>query len=70
MMSVLFQFFDPAHHCFTFPDYQFVATIEEFSQLLGLHVLDQMPFTGLEEAPKLEDIVAVLHVKQSDIISN
>ena len=27
MMSVLFQFFDPVHHCFTFPDYQLVPTL-------------------------------------------
>ena len=31
MMKVLFQFFDPLHHCFTFPDYQLVPTLEEFS---------------------------------------
>ena len=70
MMSVLFQFFDPAHHCFTFPDYQLVPTMEEFSKLLGVHVLDQTPFTGLEEAPKPEDIAAASHLKQSDIVSN
>ena len=28
MMKVLFQFFDPLHHCFTFPDYQLVPTLE------------------------------------------
>ena len=47
MMCVLFQFFDPMHHCFTFPDYQLVPTLEEFSQLLGVPVLDKIPFTGL-----------------------
>ena len=31
MMKVLVQFFDPLHHCFTFPDYQLVPTLEEFS---------------------------------------
>ena len=35
MVHVLFQFFDPKHHCFTFPNYQLVPTMEEFSQLLG-----------------------------------
>src|ERR1051325_2325297 len=56
MMHVLFQFFDPKHHCFTFPDYQLVPTLEEFSKLLGIPILDQMPFTGLEKVPKYEDI--------------
>ena len=51
-MGVLFQFFDFKHHYFTFLDYQLVPTMEEFSQLLDLPILDQMSFTGLEEFPK------------------
>ena len=51
MMNVLFQFFDPAHHCFTFMNYQLVPTIEEFSELLGIPVLDRTPFTSLEKDP-------------------
>ena len=51
MMSVLFKFFDLVHHYFTFPGYQLVPTMEEFSQLLGLLVLNQIPFTGLEKDP-------------------
>ena len=70
MMSVLFQFFDPKHHYFTFPDYQLVPTMEEFSQILGIPILDQLPFTGLEEAPKSEIIAANLHLKRSDVVSN
>ena len=58
-MSVLFQFFDQNHHCFTFPDYQLVPTMEEFSKLLGVHIIDQIPFTGLEQVPKPEDIVVI-----------
>ncbi|CAI8603696.1 unnamed protein product [Vicia faba] len=70
MMCVLFQFFDPMHHCFNFPDYQLVPTLEEFSQLLGVPVLDQIPFTGLEETPKPEVISESLHLKRSDVITN
>ena len=70
MMHVLFQFFDPKHHCFTFPDYQLVPTLEEFSKLLGIPILDQMPFTGLEKVPKYEDIASALHLKRSDIEAN
>ena len=39
-VKVLFQFFDPLHHCFTFPDYQLVPTMEEFSQLLGVTIIN------------------------------
>src|ERR1051325_8327951 len=70
MMHVLFQFFDPKHHCFTFPDYQLVPTLEEFSKLPGIPILDQMPFTGSEKAPRYEDIASTLHLKRSDIEAN
>ena len=70
IMSVLFQFFDPMHHCFTFPDYQLVPTLEEFSHLLGIYILEQVPFTGMEETPRPEDISAALHLKQADVVSN
>ena len=69
-MCVLFQFFDPVHHCFTFPDYQLVPTLEEFSLLLGVPVLNQIPFTGLEGIPKPEVIAEALHVKRADVIAN
>src|SRR3954467_8114983 len=70
MMRVLCQFFDPEHHCFTFPDYQLVPTLEEFSNLLGVPISKHFPFTGLESTPKLETIAAALHLKRSDIASN
>ena len=70
VMRVLFQFFDPKHHCFTFPNYQLVPTMEEFSKLLGVPILDQIPFIGLEKDPRLEDITATLHLKPSDIAFN
>src|ERR1051325_6943170 len=70
MMSVVFQFFDLKHHCFTFPDYQLVPTLEEFSKLLGIPILDQIPFTGSENDLRFEDIASALHLKQSDIEDN
>src|SRR4051812_27210610 len=60
MIRVLFQFFDPEHHCFTFPDYQLVPTLEEFSELIGLPVRDQLPFTGLERIPKPKIMVLAI----------
>ena len=69
-MRVLFQFFDPKHHCFTFPDYQLVPTLEEFSRLLGIPILDQIPFSGLEKVPKSEEVAAALHMTKSDIETN
>ena len=56
MMKMLFQFFDPLHHCFIFPDYQLVPTLEEFSQLLRITILNQLPFNGTERYPNPEEI--------------
>ena len=70
LMSVLFQFFDPKHHCFIFPDYQLVPTLEEFSKILGLPILEQVPFTDLEQDPTVEDVARTLHLNPSDIESN
>src|ERR1051325_8050219 len=60
MMHVVFQFFDPKHHCFTFPDYQLVPILEELSMLLGIHVLNHIPFTGSEKISKYKDIASAL----------
>ena len=40
VVKVLVQFFDPLYHCFTFPDYQLVPTLEEFSQIMGIPILN------------------------------
>src|SRR3954470_3777616 len=61
LLNTMIRFYDPLLHCFTYRDFQLVPTLEEFSFILGLPVLDQMPYTGEEEAPKLEDVAAALH---------
>ena len=63
IMGVLFQLFDLKHHFFTFPDYHLVPTMEEFSQLLGVHILDQLPFSGIEKYPRSEEISLALHLQ-------
>ena len=56
IISTLVQFFDPLHHCFTFPDYQLMPTLEEFSKLLRIPIINQLPFNGTERDPKPEEI--------------
>ena len=69
-MKVLFQFFDHLHHCFTFPDYKLVTTLEEFYQLLNIPILNQLPFNGTERDPKPEEIAQAPHLQSSDITTN
>ncbi|XP_058761338.1 uncharacterized protein LOC131634730 [Vicia villosa] len=67
LLNTMIRFYDPLLHCFTYRDFQLVPTLEEFSSILGLPVPDQMPYTGEEEAPKLEDVAAALHLPRSEI---
>ncbi|KAI5443958.1 hypothetical protein KIW84_012549 [Lathyrus oleraceus] len=42
-----------------------MPTLEEYAYLLGIHVSDKVPFSGLEEIPKSQVIVDALHLKKS-----
>ena len=70
ILKVLFQFFDPLHHCFTFPDYQLVPTMEEFYQLLGVPILNLLSFNGTERDPKPEEIARALSLQRSDVVTS
>ncbi|KAI5412754.1 uncharacterized protein LOC127086785 [Lathyrus oleraceus] len=67
LLSVLVQFYDPLYRCFTFPDFQLVPTLEEYSHLLGIPVSSRVPFSGLEEIPRSSIIVEALRLKKSEI---
>jgi hypothetical protein len=70
VLETLVQFYDRHCHCFTFPDYQLVPTLEEYSYLVGLPVLDEVPFSGLEPAPKYSKIAEALHLRASILKDN
>src|SRR4051812_47031530 len=55
ILPTLVQFYDPTYHCFTFPDYQLMPTLEEYSRLTGIPVYAQDPYSGLEKNP--DDII-------------
>ena len=69
-MSVLTQFYNPLYNCFTFQDFQLVPTLEEFSGLLGIPILDQTPFTGWEKALRPEEIAAALPLTNKEVMDN
>ncbi|KAI5443938.1 hypothetical protein KIW84_012533 [Lathyrus oleraceus] len=70
LMSVLVQFYDPLYRCFTFPDFQLLPTLEEYAYLVGIPILDQLPFSGLERVPSSQEIVDLLHIYVSDIVAH
>ncbi|KAI5419834.1 hypothetical protein KIW84_043840 [Lathyrus oleraceus] len=65
LMSVLVQFYDPLYRCFTFPDFQLLPTLEEYAYLVGIPILDQLPFSGLESIPTSQEIADMLHIDES-----
>jgi len=70
VLETLVQFYDRHCHCFTFPEHQLVPTLEDYSHLIGLPVLDEVPFSGLELAPKHSTIAEALHLRSSFIRDN
>ncbi|XP_058755322.1 uncharacterized protein LOC131628502 [Vicia villosa] len=67
LLNSMMQFCDPLLHCFTYRDFQLVPTLEEFSHIMDIPIPDQIPYTGEEGGPKLEDIAAALHLPRSEI---
>ncbi|KAI5400550.1 hypothetical protein KIW84_065439 [Lathyrus oleraceus] len=65
LMSTLAQFYDPLYHCFSFPDFQLLPTLEEYAHLVGIPILDQVPFSGLESIPTSREIADLLHIDES-----
>src|ERR1043165_716382 len=70
LLFTLVQFYDLSYHCFTFPNYQLVPTLEEYSYLFGRPITSVVPFTGLKEEPKYHEIAAITHLKRSEIEDN
>ncbi|KAI5445829.1 hypothetical protein KIW84_013895 [Lathyrus oleraceus] len=70
LMSTLVQFYDPLYHCFLFPDFQLLPTLEEYSHIIGIPILDQVPFSGLESIPSAREIASLLHIDEGLIRAN
>src|ERR1051325_11303638 len=50
-LKALFQFYDRELRCFVFSDYLLLPTLEEYSDLLDILVLHQVPFHIAMEKP-------------------
>ena len=66
-LNTLVQFYDLVYHCFTFPGYQLVPTLEEYSHWVGLPVLNRVPFHGLEPTTTIPALAKALHLETTDI---
>jgi len=64
-LETLVQFYDLVYHFFTFLDYQLVPTLEEYSNIVGLPILDEVAFSGIEPVPQFPAIARALHLGAS-----
>ena len=67
IITILVQFYDSMYHSFTFPDYQLMPMLEEYSYLLDLTITNCVPFTSLEGEPKPHEIAALIHLGKSEV---
>jgi len=67
VLNTLVQFYDPLYHYFLFPDYILFPTLEEYFDLVGLPVSNEVPFYGLEPIPKASTIAAALHLETTEL---
>ena len=44
--------------------------MEEFSQLLGVPILNQLNLNGIERDPNSEEIARALYLQRSDVVTN
>ncbi|XP_050876339.1 uncharacterized protein LOC127080049 [Lathyrus oleraceus] len=70
VLNTLVQFYDTLYHCFTFPDYQLMPTLEEYSYWFGLPVSDKLPFSGSEKTHTSAAIAEALHLEASVVKDN
>ena len=47
-----------------------MPTMEEFSRLVGVPILDHLPFNGAEKHPKPKEISRALSLQRSDVVTN
>ncbi|WJX71853.1 hypothetical protein P8452_55799 [Trifolium repens] len=66
-VTALAQFYDPPLRCFTFQDFQLAPTLEEFGQILDFSRKKLVPYKGIGQVPKLEDLALLLKIPASDL---
>lgn len=70
ILHTLIQFYDPVYLCFTFPENQLMPTLEEYSHLLRIPIVDTVPFSCSEGGPKPDILAKVLHLKEIEVKNN
>ncbi|XP_004513799.1 uncharacterized protein [Cicer arietinum] len=69
-VTALAQFYDPPFRCFTFKDFQFAPTLEEFKRIMGYPMKGSKPYQYMEHYPSLKTIVETFDIPIKEIEDN
>ena len=61
-IHTLLQFYDPGLRCFVFPDYLLGPLMEDYADILGIQIRDQVPFYATKEEPDIVEISRALYL--------
>ncbi|KAI5391862.1 hypothetical protein KIW84_076600 [Lathyrus oleraceus] len=61
-IHTLLQFYDPGLRCFVFPDYLLGPLMEDYADILGIQIRNQVPFYATKEEPDIGGISRALYL--------
>lgn len=70
VVHTLLQFYDCTLRCFMFLDYLLAPTLEEYSSILDIPILHQVPFHASMKKPDAAQVVAALYLSESIVKDN
>ncbi|KAI5389842.1 hypothetical protein KIW84_075231 [Lathyrus oleraceus] len=69
-IHTLLQFYDPELRCFVFPDYLLGPLMEDYADILGIQIRDQVPFYATKEEPDISGISRAFYLSPEIVKGN
>ncbi|KAI5446220.1 hypothetical protein KIW84_014165 [Lathyrus oleraceus] len=70
VVHTLLQFYDPELRCFVFPDYVLGPMMEDYADILGIQIRDQVPFYATKEEPDIGGISRAFYLSPEVVKGN
>ncbi|XP_050916840.1 uncharacterized protein LOC127132022 [Lathyrus oleraceus] len=70
VIHTLLQFYDRTLRCFMFLNYLLAPTLEEYSSILDIPILHQLPFHASMKKPNAAQVVVALYLRESIVKVN
>ena len=69
-IHTLLQFYDPELRCFVFTDYVLGPMMEDYADILGIQIRDQVPFYATKEEPDIGGISRAFYLSPEVVKGN